>query len=956
MYKNLCSLLLFIFFLFVSTVAFSQSDIKEIIYRDTIVSNGDLMIRITEAHSVEGLFNCKMEVIHPLREYMVIRKNGISLSNESSTFYMEKDIELFPYRKKKINLQIRGNSLLKGSLKLKFNNVLISSDSTHIINIDSIAIPARHNEQKNYGDYSLVFTDYDKGKGIVLVQYAFKNNSNNIVYFNHSEVKLSASGIKLEQYKPNPKPYLILPNDSRTFTTKFILPAYIKKKSFSIDLGSAAVESELIPANTPGETILTIDYQQTSLSNKATTDKLIEVYKPESIISDTNKALISSADNFTSFKYQSVLKPFNEILFRECSGNSLKADSYIRIIPVKYTNRLEDINKRVSDHIPSDYRNNDNYRSYVNAYIYNQCYIAKNTIIKNNIYVNWMEMEEYLEKVLYKTIPVDTIKKYDLKIFITNDPDVNAYVVDDGSIFINVGYFASINNEAELASTIAHEVSHYLSRDMFFEYIKAIQQYNRNSFAVSVYGFYTINFGKMLVESYIRSYSRECESNADLNGLILSRYSDYDQYAGAGNFELFYHLEQKYSKRKKDNNRLIIDYTHPNAESRYYDIIKNIKPDSAKKLFMVDECLFYKLKQQSIFETLDLQLNGVSPYEALEYALNLYLRDPGNQKYIYYVMESLRRVTYREPALNNEPVFMDNYLVKNSDRKTGNDPEYKTYLSNDITDLLCRIFYIKPDDFKKFNIMELFTDGKFNLITYKELFNRFLQKINKDTCTECLLTAGLKRYTDDENYYDYIKEYTTADNAKYKDFASVVLKNDPVYKVGDKELLVWNNWYALVGDDNPRKDGLEYIKSSIPVHYLYLQNALKEEFPGVTTVLNIDNTGFDLSENIVFKGLTDFLDNYEDSYNEKLNVCLYNPFYYNYFKSKNIGKIHFLDIQYISNEKEISRFWLSSVNFNRMKYQVVKKFKQRNLVLDKDVFVIVTSEALKNNNKFYLKN
>ena len=56
------------------------------------------------------------------------------------------------------------------------------------------------------------------------------------------------------------------------------------------------------------------------------------------------------------------------------------------------------------------------------------------------------------------------------EIYITTDPFMNAHAYPDGGIFITTGLLARLENEAQLAAILAHEMAHALGRDALRAY------------------------------------------------------------------------------------------------------------------------------------------------------------------------------------------------------------------------------------------------------------------------------------------------------------------------------------------------------------------------------------------------------------------------------------------------------------------------------------------------------
>lgn len=86
-----------------------------------------------------------------------------------------------------------------------------------------------------------------------------------------------------------------------------------------------------------------------------------------------------------------------------------------------------------------------------------------------NDYVNQVARD-----VLTKSGNDSLIDKID--IFILKSNKVNAVAMQDGSIFITVGLLAQVENEAQLAFTIAHEITHVILQHSLDSYNEVKQE------------------------------------------------------------------------------------------------------------------------------------------------------------------------------------------------------------------------------------------------------------------------------------------------------------------------------------------------------------------------------------------------------------------------------------------------------------------------------------------------
>jgi beta-barrel assembly-enhancing protease len=122
------------------------------------------------------------------------------------------------------------------------------------------------------------------------------------------------------------------------------------------------------------------------------------------------------------------------------------------------------------------------------------------------------------------------------------DPSINAFALPGGPMFINTGLLKAVDNEAQLAGVMGHEMSHVILRHGTNQASKAefLQLGASLAGAItgqSILGALTqagIGFG---ANSVLLKFSRTAESQADLMGSHLMAESGYDPVQMAKFFE-----------------------------------------------------------------------------------------------------------------------------------------------------------------------------------------------------------------------------------------------------------------------------------------------------------------------------------------------------------------------------------------------------------------------------------
>ncbi|MCB9232268.1 MAG: M48 family metalloprotease [Bacteroidia bacterium] len=126
----------------------------------------------------------------------------------------------------------------------------------------------------------------------------------------------------------------------------------------------------------------------------------------------------------------------------------------------------------------------------------------------------------YLGKVADKLLASRPELRQELRIYAVKSSSANAFATNNGIIFVNTGLLAQLENEAQLAYILAHEIQHYLGKHPLNQYVETIRidqgagMFKRQSLDE-----------RLLAKT---NYSRELELEADLKGLDLYLESAYD--------------------------------------------------------------------------------------------------------------------------------------------------------------------------------------------------------------------------------------------------------------------------------------------------------------------------------------------------------------------------------------------------------------------------------------------
>lgn len=148
---------------------------------------------------------------------------------------------------------------------------------------------------------------------------------------------------------------------------------------------------------------------------------------------------------------------------------------------------------------------------------------------------------------------------------VVESDDINAFAAPGGYIFLTRGLYQRLNNEAELAGVLAHEVGHVQRK----HHLKLLQKSQAVAVLGSLLG-HKLKDENQLVQNLIgngaevvaRSLDKDAEYEADRIGLILSARAGYDAYALPAVLADIGHVAQS------DKRVSLLFKTHPHPDER----------------------------------------------------------------------------------------------------------------------------------------------------------------------------------------------------------------------------------------------------------------------------------------------------------------------------------------------------------------------------------------------------
>jgi predicted Zn-dependent protease len=192
-------------------------------------------------------------------------------------------------------------------------------------------------------------------------------------------------------------------------------------------------------------------------------------------------------------------------------------------------------------------------------------------------YLDDPEIETYLNQLGYKLVSVSTRNQREFNFFVVSDPTINAFAMPGGNIGVHTGLLLAAQSESELASVVAHEISH-VTQDHIARMIASQNQSYWPTMAALALALLAARSNPNVASAAIAStqafsiqnqlnYSRDFEREADRLGYEMLTRGGYDPRGMSG---FFNRLER--ANRFYDSSAPAYLRTHPLTTDRMADM------------------------------------------------------------------------------------------------------------------------------------------------------------------------------------------------------------------------------------------------------------------------------------------------------------------------------------------------------------------------------------------------
>lgn len=451
----------------------------------------------------------------------------------------------------------------------------------------------------------------------------------------------------------------------------------------------------------------------------------------------------------------------------------------------------------------------------------------------------------YINNVLAKVLEHKPDLKQKIRVYVVLSDIVNAYATNNGIIFINIGLLAKLENEAQLAFILGHEITHYEKNHVLNRFVLK-EEYERKKVR--------INYSDSDAESILFSnttYAKDQEIESDIESTKILLGTLYNPHAGMDVMKILASdipLKSKYTFNPsffaKDTslhlNLKAIEFdsleynedldsdskTHPALSQR----IKTISGlfDSLnhnQNNFILPEEDFLRIQKIAQFEVSKIFLKKGNYLYAFYCIYELLQNDPNNT----YLTDLLGKTFYLASKYRNQTTYDHiNTTTSNTPKEIQFIAEYFNQLSNTELNVLSIYFYINAYpgkeiitkeirlrdllyDFKNTysdgeDYLENIPNGRF-VISSIPYVQEYLNSITKDLTNSIVIT--------NDGFITASKTKTKTTNPKIDNI--IIL--DPIYKkfdlrrktkekfiASEKSLLAYHEQIRLISDQLKIKD------------------------------------------------------------------------------------------------------------------------------------------------------
>jgi predicted Zn-dependent protease len=259
---------------------------------------------------------------------------------------------------------------------------------------------------------------------------------------------------------------------------------------------------------------------------------------------------------------------------------------------------------------------------------------------RRNLLLEDRAVNAYIRSVGERLVPPRAASAVSFQFQVVRDPVVNAFALPNGSIYLTVGMLARLENEAQLAHVLSHEIAHVVQRH-------GLQQLrNRRATIVAAHIADLALFGTAIAYlpaiGSLAQYSQENEAEADQLALDYLTRAGYSLEGAEQLFRVLQEIKQKESIWGS------IYSSHPDNADRMRVTRQRIDSMAATG-GRVGQPEYGQVRDRLLVENLQLKLN-VRQYELTVDAADRALRQGSASPWFHYYRGEACRLMAEDPT------------------------------------------------------------------------------------------------------------------------------------------------------------------------------------------------------------------------------------------------------------------------------------------------------------------
>ncbi len=236
-------------------------------------------------------------------------------------------------------------------------------------------------------------------------------------------------------------------------------------------------------------------------------------------------------------------------------------------------------------------------------------------------------LAEYVNEVAQKLFPEDVREKgLTIEIRVIKNPLLNAFAYPNGVVYVHTGILSKMENEAQLAALLGHEMSHVTHRHAVenFRHVKnttaVLATVQVASIPFGSYGNLASLLGTVGAMAAVTGYSRELEREADAAGLQLMVRAGYDPHESP---KLFKHLKKDIDEQ--EINEPFFFGSHPRLNERIKNYTNFIETNYPNTKGTVNEERFTELITPMLLDNAMADLS-MGRYSSAKWGIERFIR------------------------------------------------------------------------------------------------------------------------------------------------------------------------------------------------------------------------------------------------------------------------------------------------------------------------------------------